>query len=588
MAKANRKKTKKKNKESNLPKTAPDRAKEPIPRKWKLTIAGILAALAMLIYSPSYNYDFVYDDHAVVKDNRFVKQGLGGLDEIWTTTYFRGFDENINARAFRPIPLTTLALEYEIWGLNSTVNHIFNLLFYGLTGFFLFLFLAKLLRDHHPLFPIIATLLFLLHPIHLEVVANIKSRDTMLGFLNFIIASWLLLKHVDSRKTAPLIGALFFYFIALFSKEEVITTVAIIPAMLWCFRKEKFGRTALLALPFLVAAAIFLVVRSEVVGGFNGGVELTYLDNSLLAANGVAERSASNLLVIGHYLLKTVWPHPLISDYSFSTIPLTNWGDWRVYLSLFLNVGLFIAGLWGVIKKKPWGFALFWYFTAVSIFTSIITPNVSAYNDRFLYTPVLGICLLAAWGLSRLAGKFGTKDRLSFSPKTITLISIVAVLSAVSILKIESHLPLWKNRFGLFAHDAKLVPTNARTRKNHGGSLARKAVAAQKTDPEKMRMFAKAAIKELEAALAIYPNITTGYIHKGNMHILLGENQQAIATLSEVLRRAPNNYFAKSSLANVYFRQGDYARAVQILESIPPHLRRKSDLDLMERGRARM
>ncbi|MBI5916549.1 MAG: hypothetical protein HY842_14320, partial [Bacteroidetes bacterium] len=204
---------------------------EALTKRWKLIIAGCMAVLAIGVYAPSYNYDFVYDDDAVVRENRFVQQGVKGLDEIWTTSYFQGYEETMNARAYRPVPLTTLALEFEVWGLNATVNHVFNLLFYGLMAFFLFLFLSKLLRKVHPAIPIIATLLFVLHPIHLEVVANIKSRDTMLGFLNFAIAAWLLLIHLDTRKILPLALSVVFYSIGLFSKEDVLTTVAIIPLL---------------------------------------------------------------------------------------------------------------------------------------------------------------------------------------------------------------------------------------------------------------------------------------------------------------------------------------------------------------------
>lgn len=562
---------------------------EAFSTKKKLLIGLAMAILAVAVYFPSYNYDFVYDDDAVVKDNKYVQQGLSGLGKIWTTTYFMGYDENMNARAFRPIPLSTLALEYEIWGLNSTVNHIFNLLFYGLTAVFLFLFLSKLLREHHPIFPIAATLLFLLHPIHVEVVANIKSRDTMLGFLNFCIASWLLLKHLDNRKVLPLIGSLIFYFLALFSKEEVITTVALIPVMLWCFRKLSIGKITRTSLPYFAAAGLFLLAYSSVLFSHGKPVDITYFDNSLLAASSTSERIASNLLVIGHYLSKTVFPHPLISDYAFSTIPLTNWGDWRVYLALVLNVGLFALGIWGVIKKKAWGFALFWYFTAVSIFTSIVTPNVSAYNDRFLYTPVLGICLLASWGISRLVNtSSGSKDLRLFFQKNFAVVAILAILGAVSIVKIESHLPVWKTRFSLFENDVKYAPNNARALKNHGGSLARIALEYQSTSNQKMREYAEKAIEQLEKALAIYPRIPTGHIHKGNMHIMLGQNDEAIASLSEALRLAPNNYFARSSLANVYFRQGRYQESLDMVNSIAPQLRRPSDLQLVERCKQRL
>ncbi len=544
-----------------------------------------MAVLAIALYSPSYDYDFVYDDDAVIKDNRYVKDGLNGLGKIWTTSYFQGYDENINARAFRPVPLTTLALEVEIWGLNTKVHHTANILFYGLTAFFLFLFLSKLLRKHHPFIAIAICLLFICHPIHLEVVANIKSRDTMLGFLGLCLSGWLLLKYLDSKKVLPFILSLLFYFMALFSKEEAITSLATIPLMLWFFRDYKIKKIVLTMLPFLGAVVLFLIYRSDIVGGLNEGVKLTYLDNSLLAANGFAERSASNLLVLGHYLLKTVFPHPLISDYSYSTIPLVNWGDWRVFAALFANLGLLILGIHGFIKRKEYGFGPLFYFAAVSIFTSLVITNVSAYNDRFLYIPVLGICFLLAFGISKLIkppAKEAPKETAAFFFKhNFIPVSIIVILCSLSIYKIESHLPNWKNRYILFAHDLNLAPQNARMRKNHGGSFARLAVSNQTSNPVQARQYANQAIEQLEYALSLYNGMGTGHIHLGNMYIILGQYDNAIKSLLNALQLDPNNYFAKSSLGNVYYRQTNYQNSIDILQRIPVHLRKKGDWDLL-------
>jgi tetratricopeptide (TPR) repeat protein len=569
--------------EKKLRKSSPVRIAMPV--RWRLIIATALALLAVAVYGPSYNYDFVYDDDAVVKENKYVQQGLDGLGKIWTTTYFKGYDETINARAYRPVPLTTLALEYEIWGLNATVNHLFNLLFYGLTAFFLFLFLSRLLKDYHPALPVIVSLLFLLHPIHLEVVANIKSRDTMLGFLGFTLAGWLLLKYIDNRRVLNLLPALLFYFLGLFSKEEVITTAVIIPLMLWFFRDLRPGKIALLSAPFWVAAIVFLVIRSNIVGGLNAGVPLTELDNSLLAANGVAQRTASNLLVLGNYLLKTVYPHPLISDYSYLTLPLVGWDDWRVYVALLANIALLGVGIYGLVKRKIFGFAALYYFVTVSIFTSILVTNVSAYNDRFLYSPVLGICLLTGWMISTLIkqGEPGEakQSAVQFFKLNFLPVAITVLLAAVCILKIERSLPYWRDRYALFDHDAKLAPYNARMRKNHGGSLARLAIEYQEKAPDTMQLYARQALQHLDTSLMIYNNIPTGHIHKGNMHLLLGEYEQAENSFKTALGQDPGNYYARVSLANVYYRTGSYKESIDLLESIQPNLRRPNDFYML-------
>ncbi len=561
--------------------------REALPTKWKVIIGGILAVIAMAVYSPSIQYDFVYDDDAVIKDNRYVKKGIDGLGEIWTTSYFQGYDENMIARAFRPIPLTTLALEVEMFGLNTKVHHAANLLFYGLTGFFLFMFLSKLMRSCHPFLAIATCLLFLLHPIHLEVVANIKSRDTMLGFLGVCFAGWFLLKHLDNRKILPLLISLLFYFMGLFSKEEVITTLASFPLVLYFFRKYSIKKIGLTMLPYVGAVIVFLIYRSYVLGGLNEGVTLTYLDNSLLAANGFAERSASNLLVLGHYLLKTIFPHPLISDYSYSTIPLVNWNDWRVYAALIANLGLLYIGLKGLVKRKIYGFGPLWYFVSVSIFTSLIITNVSAYNDRFLYVPVLGICFLAAYAISQLirGGNRVLEETAGvFFKNNFVPVALTAIISALGIFKMESHLPRWKNRYALFEYDVNIAPQNARMRKNYGGSFARLAVENQTNDPEQAKQYAQSAIEQLSYALTIYPNMATGHIHIGNMHIILRQYDEAIKSLEAALEINPTNYYAKASLGNVYFRKGNYEQSIRVIESIPPHLRNRGDLDVLARS----
>jgi tetratricopeptide (TPR) repeat protein len=556
---------------------------EAFSTKWKLLIGAALAVLAMAVYSPSVSFDFVYDDDAVVKDNKFVKQGFGGLGKIWTTGYFKGYDENMEARAFRPVPLTTLAVEYQFFGLSPKVNHISNLLMYGLTAVFLFLLLTKLLRAHHPFLPVAISVLFLLHPIHSEVVANIKSRDTMLGFLNFTIAAWFLLKHLDNRKTKPLVLSLLFYTIALFSKEEVITTIAVIPLMLWFFRDFGWKKIAGATIPFVTAAAVFMLYRSFVLGGFNAGVPLTKLDNSLLAAHEFTVRSASTIFVLGHYLWKTIFPQPLISDYSYLTIPLVNWSDWRVYLSLLANLALLYIGIQGFRKRAWYGFGALYYVCTVSIFTSIITPNVSAYNDRFLYSPVLGICFLAGWALMQLVKRQGheTTTTKVFFQKNFLPVAIVSLIAATGIYKIAERLPDWKDRYVLFEKDAQQAPTNARMRKNHGGSWARKAVDSQTTDMNAARAYADSAIMELKQALAIYDDQSTGYIHLANMYIIQGQYDSAIVKLNRALYLDQNSYFARTSLVNVLYRKGDYQAALNTANNIPERLRTPNDYYLM-------
>src|SRR5690606_28198008 len=117
----------------------------------------------------------------------------------------------------------------------------------------------------------------------------------------------------------------------------------------------------------------------------------------------------------------------------------------------------------------------------------------------------------------------------------------------------ESHLPYWKDRYALFRHDVELAPQNARMRKNYGGSLARLAVENQVDNTDLAKQYATQAIEQLEYALKLYDGMATGYIHIGNMHIILHQYDEAIAALQKALQHDSQNYYAKASLGNVYY-----------------------------------
>jgi tetratricopeptide (TPR) repeat protein len=240
-------------------------------------------------------------------------------------------------------------------------------------------------------------------------------------------------------------------------------------------------------------------------------------------------------------------------------------------------------GLRGLIKRAWYGFGPLYYFVSVSIFSSILTPNVSAYNDRFLFNPSLGIEFLAGWCLMRWVKTDETDQVAVFLKKNALPVGLVAVLALVSVWKIESHLPVWKDRYVLFRHDAQLAPNNARLRKNNGGSYARLAVQLSQSDPGRAMLYADSAITELKAALNKYDIMATGHIHMGNMYIIKGQYPEAEQALKRALEIEGSNVFALSSLANVLFRQGKNAEAKSFIEAVRPDLRNKNDWDLAYR-----
>jgi len=160
-------------------------------------IFGIIVFVsAFVIYSNTFKHDYVLDDYGVLKDNWIIKSGTKEIPLILKTTYRFGIN-HLTDGLYRPLPLVMYAIEWQISPDNPGLSHFVNVFCYALSCFLLFLFLKKLLKNHNAVFPFLISLLFSMHPIHAEVVANIKSRDEIMSFLFLMLTFILFLKYFE-------------------------------------------------------------------------------------------------------------------------------------------------------------------------------------------------------------------------------------------------------------------------------------------------------------------------------------------------------------------------------------------------------
>lgn len=106
----------------------------------------------------------------------------------------------------------------------------------------------------------------------------------------------------------------------------------------------------------LAPAVIFLLIRYSVVGE-TGPPSMA--DNALLATKDVLVQKSSAIYILGLYLLKLFYPHPLTFDYSYNQIPLVNVTDWKFLLSLAAYVAIFIYAVMKWKSKDLVAFGIF-------------------------------------------------------------------------------------------------------------------------------------------------------------------------------------------------------------------------------------
>ena len=555
--------------------------------KWTLWgCVAFLAILSILLYAGSFNHDFAYDDLAVVKENRFVQKGFSGIGDILRTQYFEGYDPNTNARAYRPVSMVMYAIEQEYFGLNPRAHHLVNILLYALTAIVLFLALLRLLSNRHWMLAFVTTALFVLHPVHVDVVANIKSRDELVGFLNFCLAMLFLLKDLDQPATWKKLLSFIFFFLALASKENLLTTVACIPLLLYFFRDFTLARAIRRTIPYAAIFILFLIVRASVISGsVQNSSPITFLDNPILAAQNLSERIGTNIYSLGLYLQTLVFPYKLSCDYSYNSIPVTGLSNPLVILYLLLYAALAYVAIKGFRRRTIYSFCILWFFITISIVSSVFIMSSNAYADRFLYTPSLAVCLAVAYALYSLAQLSGNQPaRPVFSPARGIAAGILIIIAGLCIVKTISYVPVWKNDITLFRYNLKVNPQNARMHKNYGGEMVRQAMAMRSDtsilrsgDTTTINRLAREGIIELEKAKAIYDRDAIGYIHEANAYILLGNFAEAENNLRSALAIDYNNRFGNMSLGYVLYTTGRYREAAEIWERISPEMRGPGD-----------
>lgn len=187
---------------------------------------AVIFAVAFMLVVNTIPNGYSLDDTYVAQNNPRVMKGIAGIPEIFTSRYV---DEEGNSFGYRPVAMATFAIEQELWGQNPHMGHLINAMLYALCSMLLFFVLRKIFRESGWLFPCVAALLFAAHPIHTEVTASLKNRETLLSFLFSLVSLSLFLKWFDTQKAGPAIAGLLAFAVAFLSKQDAVTFAAVIP-----------------------------------------------------------------------------------------------------------------------------------------------------------------------------------------------------------------------------------------------------------------------------------------------------------------------------------------------------------------------
>ncbi|MBL4655156.1 MAG: tetratricopeptide repeat protein [Bacteroidia bacterium] len=567
-------------------------------QRWAL---AIIPLFTFILYGNSIFNDYALDDKTVVTENILVKKGFSEIPKLISNAYWYGYN-GMTEGSYRPIPLITHAVEYGLFGQNPLISHFFNILLFAFCGIILFNTLKNLFLKHNLLIPWITTLLFIAHPVHAEVVANIKGRDELICFVGIISSVFFLLKYLTSTKIKHALIAAFCFLGGLLSKEIALSFIVIFPFIFYIHNKLNIKNLRNIILSFSLIFGIYFLLRATCTESLG---DIRWFNSYFMHSTDNSARLATAIYNLYRYISLMIFPHPLVYDYSYNQIPLTSWSNIKGWGSLLLNLGLITTAIVYLKKNKIISLGIFIFYATIAMVANIAIPMAAIFAERFLFLPSLGFCLILAWAIIKLS-KSSLTDKKTNIFKSTPLVAMLSIILIAYSYKTIGRNFTWKNNFTLFKSDIENLDNNARAHFNLGREYAISGLDANKgediqlalnylkrsleIDPkfyDSQFLLAvvhsnlkkhKEAINHYKRAIALNPPVTdpqnsieTALLNLGISHEALGNYQEAITSYKSVIMYRPKTRpvnkqsitFAYNNLGNLYNSIKDYNNAIK-------------------------
>jgi protein O-mannosyl-transferase len=494
--------------------------------------AGLLAAI---VAAPSLHNGFVSDDHWVIVE-RPLLQHPPSIAAVLTEPYWpAGF----GGVTWRPAVLASYALDYRLGG-GAHWFHAMNVLWAGLATALLTLLACQLCDTRTGL---VAGLLFAVHPVHVEAVANVVGRAELMAAAGYAAA--LLCALRVGRHRAYVVGVALAAAFAIASKEHAVTLPAAIVLVLVARRSPVRDAAFPVIAAVVPIVAYFLLRGAFTAGSFASGGLAVGLEHLNLAQRAWAMIPISlqwwRLLLFPAHLSADYSPGQLVASTGFTAMHLlgilvwaaAGWAAWRWRERL---PGLALGIVWLVVTVSP--------------VANVLIPTEVLVAERTLYLPSWGVVVaIAAVGM---AVPWPARARG-------LLLAVVLVLAAARSIARSA---VWRDDEAQFQALKRDAPRSYRTMwlvgkdefaAGHWGSgeeLLRGAIALAPhvTGPrvDLARYYGTAGLwrpagQQLEAAIVVDSTLAPAWAMLPRALLGAGDTTGAVAVAREALRRFPGD-----------------------------------------------
>jgi len=368
----------------------------PMDKSFKWGVFILLFFTGILFYFGSFKNGFIWDDEMVITPNLFIRDWAHLKEILSTDIHHFGLDKS---NFYRPLQAVSYMLDYTFWQLNPMGFHISSVLIHIVNSFLVYLLIFRILCSIEPKLisrsrqvAVACSCVWLVHPIHTQVVAYAAGRADQLVAM-FMLSS--IYTFMICQKSWISAG---FFMLALLSKEYGMITPAFI-LLINSFKLSKNNSSLLFKFaPYAVILVVYIFLR------------LTLLnfptDFNTESIPGMYQRLLTSSIAMVILLKLLFVPFDLSMDRNIEW--QTSAIDPNVVFSILI---ILIISVLAYRYKKKFPVALLgfvWFCIAYLPIANIIPMNANV-SEHWMYIPSIGIWLIFFYLLHLILNKYDKK-----------------------------------------------------------------------------------------------------------------------------------------------------------------------------------
>jgi protein O-mannosyl-transferase len=485
---------------------------------------------------------FAFDDvHIIVSDNR--THSLAHWWNLFAQSYWpaaKGGD------LYRPITMLGFAIQWAVGHGSPLPFHIVNIVLYVLVCAAFLGILLELLPEKAAW---LGAALFAVHPLHVEVVANVVGQAELLAALFMLLALLVFLRarnrgNLSLRDTGLIV---LLYALGCLSKEHaILLPLLLIAAELTVVKKDVSFRARVAAIRPLILALgatglAFIWARTQVIGLTAAAADES---NALFFEQPYAVRAMTMSRVMLEWLRLFFWPAHLSADYSPRVIELVTGPSFEIVASLAILMAI-AALAWMARRTAPAAtFACLWTAIALMIPSNLLVPTGFVLAERTLFMASAGVML----AIAAVAAHFSVRGAdLSPLARRMVLAAIAALL-LLGVGKSAFRQRVWRDDETIFAQTVIDAPAS------YKAHLAYAAMLFEKHQR-------KTAFEEIGLAHALFPSDLDVLQYAAENYSAVEGCGSAVGLYARVLAVEPRRAETRVDLVRCLTAMGRYGDA---------------------------